>query len=187
MIKNIQGRRKLQPNLPTSSSPEIGVARSVWTSGVRLNVGDPGRYKKKSFFLNYMDFYKVHGSPTLPPSSQCIALPRLPYRWGRRVKILIMLFFSTTIFSQPKITIQDLTPSSIEQLRSFSKNNPGPFTIDVVPQKEWLAAITGFVTTPFTALRNSLSLKNISLTLISGMLSLGWFSYLLCSYLIYTN
>ncbi len=99
--------------------------------------------------------------------------------------ILIIFFSSTTILGQPKITIQDLTPSSIEKLQAFSKNNPGPFTIDVVPQKEWLAALTGFLATPFTALRNSLSFKNISLTLLSGALSLGWVSYLLCTYLIY--
>ena len=52
-----------------------------------------------------MDFFTAHGSPTLPPSSQCYALPRLPYRWGRRVKgissfiMLSFCFFSVQIHS----------------------------------------------------------------------------------------
>ena len=96
-----------------------------------------------------------------------------------------LLFLSTILHSQPKITVSDLAPSSIEQLHAFSKNNPGAFTIDVVPQKKWLVTMTGFVTAPFAAFRNAFSLKNVSLTLISGALSLGWVSYLLCAYVIY--
>jgi hypothetical protein len=110
-------------------------------------------------------------------------------RWRRQVWVLtaffVYLISSNVLCSKPKVTVPDLTPSSIAQLHSFSKNNPGPFTIEVVPQQKWMEAMAGFVIAPFTALRNALSLKNVSLTILSGALSLGWVSYLLCTYLIY--
>ena len=115
--------------------------------------------------------------------------------WGRwcadsvtfitAVLVLVCLTSPNALHSKPEFTIQNLLPESIEQLQEFSKNNPGELTIHLIPEKKWLAALTSFVTAPFTGLRNSLSFKNISLTLISGALSLGWISYLLCTYLIY--
>ena len=99
--------------------------------------------------------------------------------------LLVCLTSYNALSAQPKITVHDLSPSSIKQLHEFSKNNPEGFTIHIVPEKKWLATMTSFVTTPFNALRNSLSFKNISLTLISGALSLGWITYLLCAYVIY--
>ena len=112
--------------------------------------------------------------------------PRLPYRWGRRcIALVVLLSPVSTVHSKPEITIQSLAPQSIAQLHEFSKNNPGAFTIHLIPEKKWLETITDFVTAPFTALCNAFSLKNVSLTLISGALSLGWISYLLCAYLIY--
>lgn len=101
------------------------------------------------------------------------------------LNLIFLFLYSTSLHSYPAITINDLTPPSIEKLHLFSKANEGPFTIHVVPQKQWMERITGFLTSPFVALRNKLSLKNIGFTLFSATLSLGWISYLWCTYLIY--
>jgi|GEM_PF-2991844 len=104
---------------------------------------------------------------------------------SRVISALFLMLVTTRLFTQPEITIGNLEPESIQQLHNFSKDNPGAFTIHLVPKKNWLAGMTDFVSGPFSALRNACSLKNISLTLISGALSLGWISYLFCAYLIY--
>ena len=149
-------------------------------------------------YFEYEDFVLLRLDPqAFTPSSRTFnVLLRLPFsgndmnfylfinRIGPKVAF-IMLFFPTTIFSQPKITIPDITPRTIEQLHAFLKSNPDGFTVDVVPQKKWLETMTGFITAPFTRIRNVFSLKNVSLTLLSGALSLGWISYVLCAYVIY--
>ena len=149
-------------------------------------------------YFEYEDFVLLRLDPqAFTPSSRTFnVLPRLPfsgndmnfYSFINRIDpkvAFIMLFFPTIILCHPEITVPNLGPESIEQLHEFSKKNPGAFTIHLIPEKKWLETITGFVTAPFTALRSSLSFKNVSLTLISGALSLGWISYLLCTYLIY--
>jgi hypothetical protein len=103
----------------------------------------------------------------------------------RVTSTLFLMFVTTRLFTQPEITIPNLEPESIQQLHKFSKDNPGAFTIHLVPKKKWLACMTDFVSGPFAAFRNACTLKNISLTLVSAGLSLGWISYLLCAYLIY--
>jgi hypothetical protein len=97
----------------------------------------------------------------------------------------MILLLVGTLQGSPEIIINDLTPASIDKLHTFASINKGPFTIHVIPPKQWLERVTGFLVSPFVALRNTLTLKNISLTLISGLMSLGWVSYLICAYLIY--
>jgi hypothetical protein len=104
---------------------------------------------------------------------------------NRLISTLLLMLVTTRLFTQPEITIPNLEPESIQHLHKFSKDNPGAFTIHLVPKKKWLACMTDFVSGPFSAFRNACTLKNISLTLVSAGLSLGWISYLLCAYLIY--
>lgn len=85
----------------------------------------------------------------------------------------------------PSITVPDLS-SHLLNVLTFAHSNAGsPYTVYVIPEKSWLSHVTGMLSRQWHDLCTTFTLKNIGATLVSGVLSLGAVSYLLCAYVIY--
>ncbi len=85
----------------------------------------------------------------------------------------------------PTLTVADFATQLPEVLK-FTRDNAGSgCTIHVVPETTWFSSLSGSLVAKWRGFSESFTLKNVGLSIVSGALSLGVVSYLLCAYVIY--
>ena len=86
--------------------------------------------------------------------------------------------------TDPVITVSDLSAETVAKLHSFSDLHNGPFTINVAPFS-YSNSFYKLISSPFNALQNTFNAHTLVSSFFSFVLSFGWISYLVCSYIAY--